>query len=65
MNQLKKKKDMYVLNWATSPSDSHRLGGTVAGDDRDETRVVCVLQTNKTQFEPDFNLIKSLSSISS
>lgn len=27
-----------------APSDGHRLGGAVAGDDGDEARVVCVLR---------------------
>lgn len=31
-----------------SPSDSHRFGGTVAGDDGDEARVMCVLQKHRT-----------------
>lgn len=35
-----------------SPSDSHRFGGTVAGDDGDETWVVCVLpKAKKTASE--------------
>ena len=33
----------------SSPPDGHRFGGTVAGDDGDETRVVCVLQNRERE----------------
>lgn len=32
-----------------SPSDRHRLGGAVTGDDGDETRVVSVLSDRRGQ----------------
>lgn len=34
-----------------SPSHSHGFGGTIAGDDGDETRVVCVLEKREKGFK--------------